>query len=411
MHKTWIILRNEVITTLQRPSFLFTLFGMPLITAAIFLIVGIFNRNQPGRVEQFFNGDTQTTRAFTGYIDQSGVIKQVPDNAHLIAFKTEEDARAALRDARIDGFYILSPDYLQTGKMRYIRPDFNPLNGLEQSNDFQEIIDQNLLGNDLKLFKQYQQPLSVEFVNLNPNPHQAQESAASMTFPFVVTMVFYVLLFSSSSLLLNSITKEKENRVMEMLISSASPRQILSGKIVALGLVSLLQAVIWMSLGSILLGGGQSARVIPQILNISLPQGFIFWGLIYFLGGFMLYASLMGGVGAMVPNLREGSQMTSLIILPMLIPMVLMSTLSQDPNGILSVSLSLIPFTSPVAMMTRLAAGDVPIWHLGLGAILLIVCALWVLRAVSGMFRSQVILGSQTFSRQRFFRVLLGKED
>jgi ABC-2 type transport system permease protein len=409
MHKTWIILRNEVITTVRRPSFLFTLFGVPLITAAIFFIIGTINHSQPGKVEQFFNGETSATRVFTGYIDQSGVIKQVPADSNLVAYKTEVEARVALRDAKIDGFYILPLDYLQTGKMRYIRPDFNPLNSLKQSNDFQNIIDQNLLGNDLKLFKQYKQPLSIEIVNENPNPIQAQESSASMTLPTIVTMVFYVLLLTSSSLLLNSITKEKENRVMEMLISSASPQQILTGKIAALGFVSLFQAAIWMSFGSVLMGGGQTARLLPQ--GLALPQGFIFWGLVYFLGGYVLYASLMGGVGAMVPNLREGSQMTSLIILPMLIPLVLMGTLSQDPGGILSVSLSLIPFTSPVAMLTRLSAGDVPVWQLGLGVVLLGLCALWVLRAVSRMFRSQVILGGQTFTRQRFFRALLGKGD
>ncbi len=409
MHKTWIILRNEIITTMRRPSFLFTLFGMPLITAVIFLIVGMINRNQPGRVEQFFNGGSQTTRIFTGYIDQSGIIKQVPADSNLIAYKTEEEARAALRDAKIEDFYILPPDYLQTGKMRYIRPDFNPLNGYKESDDFQNIINQNLLGNDPILFKQYKQPLSIELVNENPSPIQAQESLASTTLPSIVTMVFYVLLFTSSSLLLNSITKEKENRVMEMLISSASPQQILTGKIVALGLVSLLQAAVWMSFGSFLLGGGQSAQFLPQ--GLALPQGFIFWGLVYFLGGYMLYASLMGGIGAMVPNLREGSQMTSLIMIPMIIPLVLMGALSQNPGGILAISLSLIPFTSPVAMLTRLASGDVPVWQLGLGAVLLVLCAVWVLRAVSGMFRSQVILGGQSFSRQRFFRVLMGKGD
>jgi ABC-2 type transport system permease protein len=409
MHKSWIIFRNEIITTMRRKSFLFTLFGVPLITASILLIIGIINRSQPGKVEQFFNGETQTTRVFTGYIDQSGIIKQVPAESNLIAYSTEEDARAALQDNKIDGFYILSPDYMQTGKMRYIRPDFNPLNGFRQSDNFQNVINQNLLGNDSVLFKQYNLPLSVEFVNENPNPIQVKESAASTMLPTIVTLTFYFLLFSSSSLLLSSVTKEKENRVMEILISSASPRQILSGKIIALGLVSLLQAAVWMSFGSFLLGGGQSAQILPQ--GLALPQGFIFWGLVYFLGGYMLYASLMGGIGAMVPNLREGSQMTSLIILPMIIPMVLMGTLSQDPGGILAVSLSLIPFTSPVAMMTRLVAGDVPVWQLGLGAILLVLCALWVLKAVSGMFRSQVILGGQDFSRRRFFRVLMGKGD
>jgi ABC-2 type transport system permease protein len=409
MQKTWIILKNEFITTVRRPSFLFALIGLPLISAAIFLIIGMINRSQPGKVEQFFNGGTNTAQIFTGYIDQSGIIKQVPADSNLVAYKTEEEARAGLKDGKIDGFYIVPPDYLQTGKMRYIRTDFNPLNGLSQSDGFQNVIDQNLLGNDPKLSKQYAYPLSVEIVNENPNPIQAQESAVSMVLPSIVTVLFYILLVTSSSLLLSSVTKEKENRVMEILMSSAAPQQILTGKIIALGLVSLLQAAVWGGMGLVLLGGGQQMRVIPQ--GMSLPPSFLAWALVYFLGGYMLYASLMAGVGAMVPNLREGSQMTSLIIMPMIIPLVLMSNISQDPSGTLAVALSLIPFTSPVTMLTRLVAGDVPVWQLALGAVLLVLCAVWVVRAVSGMFRSQVILGGQPFTRQRFFRALLGKVD
>jgi ABC-2 type transport system permease protein len=409
MQKTLIILKNEFITTVQRPSFLFALIGLPLISAAIFLIIGMINRSQPGKVEQFFGGGTNTTQVFTGYIDQSGIIKQVPAGSNLVSYTNEEDARKGLKDGKIDGFYIVPPDYLQTGKMRYIRTDFNPLNGLSQSDGFQNVIDQNLLGNDPKLSKQYSQPLSIDIVNENPNPIQAQESAVSMVLPSIITVLFYILLVTSSSLLLSSVTKEKENRVMEILMSSAAPQQILTGKIIALGLVSLLQAAVWGGIGLVLLGSGQKMQVIPQ--GMSLPPSFLIWALVYFLGGYMLYASLMAGVGAMVPNLREGSQMTSLIIMPMIIPLVLMSNISQDPGGTLAVTLSLIPFTSPVTMLTRMVAGDVPLWQIILGAVLLVLGAVWVVRAVAGMFRSQVILGGQPFTRQRFFRALLGKVD
>lgn len=405
MRKTMLVLVNEVITTVIRPSFLFSLFGLPIIAALIFGIIGILNRNQPGQVENFFTPAVDVLPS--GFVDQSGIINNKIFDPKLIQYDTEVSARVDLTTGKINGYYIIPKNYLQTGELTYIRDDFNPLTAFEQSGKFEQLIEKSLLGNDSMLAERYIQPLVVENVNKNPEPEKAQESALSILLPTGVTVLFYIILVSASTLLLQSITKEKENRVLEILLSSMTTGQILTGKIIALGLVGLLQTGVWIGASVIMLGAGQQASMIP--MDAIIPSSFIIWALIFFLGGYLLYASLMAGVGAMVPNLREASQATSMVIMPMIIPLVMMSNLIQDPNGAFAITLSFIPLTSPVAMLTRMAVDDIPIWQVILSAGILILFAIWVIRVISVLFRNQVILAGQPFSRTRFLKALIGK--
>jgi len=130
---------------------------------------------------------------------------------------------------------------------------------------------------------------------------------------------------------------------------------------------------------------------------------------LFFLLGYALYGSLMAGLGALVPNLREAGQATTVVILPMMVPLLLINNLINDPNGTLSVGLSLFPFTSPVTMMTRLAATEVPVWQPILAAVLLMGTVLLVVRAVAGMFRAQNLLSGQTFKLGIFVKELFGR--
>ncbi len=99
----------------------------------------------------------------------------------------------------------------------------------------------------------------------------------------------------------------------------------------------------------------------PPTFNI--PSNLIAWGVVFFLLGYSIYASLMAGAGALAPNAREASQLTFILIIPLIIPLFFISVLITDPNGLLAVIVSMFPFSAPVAMMTRLAAGNIPLWQ------------------------------------------------
>ncbi len=134
------------------------------------------------------------------------------------------------------------------------------------------------------------------------------------------------------------------------------------------------------------------------------------WGLVFFLFGYAVYASLMAGLGALAPNLREASQATFIILIPMMIPLFFSSTVfAQDPHGAIATGLSLFPLTSPVAMMTRLSSGGVDWWQPWVALILLAATAVFIVRAVANMFRAQTLLAGQGFNVKMYFRALIGK--
>jgi ABC-2 type transport system permease protein len=410
MNKTFLVLKHELMTVLSRPSFLFAIFGIPVIGATVFFVAGQISKGTSNLnfLTQLIS--SPPTVQTEGYIDQSGIIKTIPKTVQpglLIPFTDEVGAIKALEKGEISAYYIVPVNYIQTGKITYIRQDFNPLGSSNQSALMEWILNVNLLGGDTQIASLVNGPLNTERVSLSPTPQRDANNLLTYFLPYAVLFLFYIIILSAASLLLSSVTKEKENRVMEILMVSVTPRQLLTGKIVGLGLLGLLQVITWVGTGRLLLARSGTTFNLP--IAFQLPTSFLIWGLLFFILGYAVYASLMAGLGALVPNMREASQVTFLIIFPLMIPMFLNSVLINEPNSIFSVILSLFPLTSPVAMVTRLAATSVPLWQTILAAVLLAVTAVIVVQSVARMFRAQTILSGQPFSSKVFFNALLGK--
>lgn len=413
MKKTRIILINEIITIIGRPSFWLVTFGIPLLASLLFGGVSLINRNSgtSAAVSQIFSGP-QDLRP-EGYVDLSGIFQQVPASippGALQAFPEEKAARTALEQGEIAAFYIVPKDYLHSGLILYIRPDLNPLAG-DQSSLFQWALKVNLLGGDMLRTSLVNGPLDVQDISLAPvtTASSQEENSLAYWLPYGITLLFYFLIMGSASLLLSNISKEKENRVVEILLNSVTPLQLLTGKIVGLGLVGLLQTILWFGTGFVLMN--LSGRVFSLPAAIQLPPSLILWGLIFFILGYAVYASLMAGLGALAPNLREASQVTFVIMLPLILPLFFSSTVfMNEPNGPLATGLSLFPLSTPVAMMARLVAGAVPWWQPPLAALLLVLTAILIVRAVAGMFRAQSLLSGQPIKVGIFLKALIGRE-
>ena len=410
MRKTWIILKNELYTVIVRRSFILTLILIPLVGFVLTLVVSALQPKDAGGSNPLVDLiSSPSTVGLEGYVDASGIIKAIPKDLQprLKAFSSEADAQTAFAAGEISGYYLVSADYLKTGNVVYTRADYNPMTGMSQSNVIRRAIDFNLVGQNFSLFARLQNPVNLQVVSTGNEPNRDSGNMLTFFLPYTIALFFYIMIFSSASLMLNSITGEKQNRVLEILMTSVTPTELLTGKIVALGIAGLLQTVVWSSAGVALLQ--VSGKSLGLSAAFQLPPSIIVWGAVFFLLGYALYGSLMAGLGALVPNLKEASQATTVMIIPMLIPLVFVSALISDSNGTIAVILSLIPLTAPVAMMTRLAAGTVPVWEVGLAIVLLGATILFVIRAVAGMFRAQNLLSGQVFNLRRFFLALAGK--
>jgi ABC-2 type transport system permease protein len=412
MKNIWLILKTEFINTITRRSFLLILILVPLVPALILGGVSLFGGDNTGEdVENIFQ-PSQQEKTSEGYVDQADIIHSLPEwigQDRLIPYDGEDDARSAVVNGDINGYYLIPSDYIQSGDVRYVREDFNPLGAIEETYIITSVIEYNLLGGDPQRHQAFVNPAQVQQIDLSPDDNERDESSPlAFYLPYGVTLLFYILILTSASLMLNSVAKEKENRVMEILMSSVKPKQLMAGKILGLGLVGLLQMILWMGSGILLLRLGGTTLNIPP--SLQLPPEIFYWGIPFFILGYLIYATIMAGVGALVPNLKEGTQATFYVILPILVPLLLIGVIIDQPNATLPVILSLIPFTAPNTIMTRMAVSPVPLWQLLIALGLMILTVVFLIRAVSGMFRANLLLTGKKFSLKAYMMALHGKE-
>ena len=415
LNRTLLILKNEFTSVVGRRSFWLALILVPGLSFLILVTVSYFQKTsaadetKPNPLTELISPPASTAPDIEGYVDLSGLVRVLPPDLapRLHDYPNQAAAKSALQQGKIKAFYVIGQDYLQKGSVTYVRPDFNPLAGLGQSSLIQQALVYNLLNGDQALADRIDQPLNLEVEYLSSQPARDPTNLLTFFLPYLVMLLFYMVILESASLMLNSVTSEKQNRMLEILMTSVTPIQLLTGKFIALGLVGLLQTVIWSAAGyGMLLFSGKSFNLGA---SFQLPPSILGWGVVYFVLGYAIYASLMAGIGALVPNLREASQATTILMIPMLVPLMLISAIVAKPNGLLSVILSLFPLTGPVTMMARLAAGPVPAWQLLASLVLFAAAAFAILRAAAGLFRAQNLLSGQPFKLGLLFKALSSK--
>lgn len=412
MQKIWLVIKNEVVTVVFRRSFFLMLMIVPLVPFIILMITQSATGETPEQnpIGQLVTSPGQVMAE--GFVDQSGTLRAVPEHLKevLRPYLDEAMAREALSSGEIGSYYVIPPDYMTSRKIDLYRADFNPLRAIDRSDVIREAIVYNLLDEQPDLARRVLDPMRVEAIYLKDPSASGRdmENPANFMVPYIVAIAFYIVVFGSASMLLNSITAEKQTRVLEILITSASPMQFFIGKSIALGLVGLIQTVAWAGIGMLLFSVAGRSPILPESLPIS-PE-IIFWGFLFFVLGYALYASLMAGIGALVPNMREASQVTTVVVIPLIIPLMFISVLVRSPNGWLGLLLSLFPFTAPVTMMMRLVMVPVPFWQPLLAAVLLLITSWLTVRSVAGLFRAQNLLTGGPFNLKIFIRALM-KQD
>jgi ABC-2 type transport system permease protein len=408
MKKTWLVMRNEIIFQVTRRSWLLITFGLPLIVAVLFFVPPLLRGGSSGVSGAGASSPGPTQLAVEGYVDHSGLVKMVPEDlqSYLLPCTDEASARHGLQDGTIAAYYVVPPDYVQSGELIRVAANFTAFSPEGQSWAMRWVLLVNLLGGDIQLAQQVSNPMDLHVTALSSGTQREVGLGWTYWIPYATGMILYVVIIMSSSLLRSSMGGERKNRVLEILMLSVSPKQILSGKIIALALVGLVQTVIWAG------GGYALVRLAGQGINlpadVQVPFSAVVWSAVFFLLGYAVYASLLAGLGALTgPNVAGSSSADFVVIWPLIIPIFFMSFLISSPNGALAVLLSLFPLTAPIAMLTRMAAGGVPWWQPPLAAAFMAVTAAFVLRAVASVFRAQILLSGQTFTTRRFLRLLL----
>jgi len=236
-----------------------------------------------------------------------------------------------------------------------------------------------------------------ESVFLPNETHQEEtsvESALIIGMATAVLIYFFILVYGA--MVLRGVVEEKSNRIVEIVISSVHPFELMVGKIVGIALVGLTQFSIWAVIAAILTNFMEIPTipvqsVIPALSAMNLVE-IAFFFIVYFLGGYLLYASLFAAIGAASNSETDTQQFMLPIILPVIFAMLVAVNSASNPDGQLAFWTSLIPFTSPIVMMIRIPAGNVPAWELILSVSLLLLSFAGTTWLAAKIYRTGILM-------------------
>ncbi len=381
MNKFWIVFSHEYLRHVRRKRFILGLISIPLFMA---VIMGV------SILAAALSQDTRPV----GYMDQSGLFKdaqpQPPkrsglfvEQVKIVPFENETDARNALDAGEIQAFYIIQADYLSTGNVKMIAKD-SVDSGIHR--DFSEFLLAHLLKNENPTIRT--RILEGPDLTLRTVDSDQQFNRRN-PFGFLVAIfsgvIFLLAVNTSGGYLLQAVVEEKENRTMEVVLTSLSTDQFMAGKIFGNLSVGLTQLLFWLVMAGI--AALFALRAFPDLKNIGM--GLSFFGLmgLTFLPAFVMIAALMTMVGATATESREAQQIAGLFSLPIAIPFWFIAAIMENPNGPLAIGFSFFPFTAPMTLPLRSMLTNLPFWQIGLSVGLLFAAAAASIWLASRAFR------------------------
>ena len=409
MKQIFLVLKREYLTRVKKRSFLLATILTPLIfPALIFGVIYLSNRDS-GDIKEVY------------VLDESGLYGDKftgSDYEFSYLSGTLEEAKEEFQDDGVYGLlHIPAIDLTDAANTRYDQFAFysktNPGINVEQSFERQlrkviEDVKLDRSGLDPDVINSLKASVNLNTFNLSESG-EAQESNSGLSFGvgYVFGFLIYMFIFIYGSQIMQSVLDEKTSRIVEVIVSSVRPFQLMMGKVLGVGSVGVTQLLIWIALmvtlttvGFSVFGGPEVADMAgqmpadgieltdtqEQIANVqnmigTLPVAKIVVSfLFYFIGAYLLYGALYAAIGSAVDSLQDAQQFMLPVMIPIIVSIIALMQVIQDPHSTMAVWLSMIPFTSPVVMMGRLPFG-VPTWQLLLSMVCLVggfIATIWV---------------------------------
>lgn len=397
MRKTLAIARHEFLVTLGRRSFqVMTLLLPALALVGVLGFQAIQGRTPAlGRAAQL--GYVDSTGLFDGHRQQPGAV--------FVPYPSLDAARPDLLDKEIDAVYVFPPNYMESGLV----VKYTAEGGLEMERDLPRplkgfILDNLLAGAPEQVAHRVATPAIVSTVRLTATGEPSPVDAGRVVFFFGMALLLVMSIFMSSGFLLQGIVEEKENRIMEVLLSSVSSGQLMAGKVLGLGAAGLVQISVWL-LSALVLTRLASATI-PVLSGLSFPGALGLVGVLYFVLGYLLFSALLAALGSISTTAREGQQISGLFVMPAIAPIYAWPYVVAHPDSALSLFLTFFPLTAPVAVMQRIGAGSISVWEMAGSALVLLVAALLALWATGRLFRAYLLMYGKRPSIREIARAL-----
>ncbi|KXK14952.1 MAG: sodium extrusion protein NatB [Chloroflexi bacterium OLB15] len=390
---------------IRRKGYLFGTFGVPIIGFVLMWAVTNLSGGSMSTTDTLataINEINTASSAHSGIVDFSSRI-EIPEALadRMTRYPDTASAEAALAAGEIETVYIFAEDYMETGSVTQVLPNLQmasisvePPRTLALANLASEV--------EPEIFTRLLDPSNVTTVNLALNNPQDASFDATFLIVYIFAFALLMSLFITNGYLMQSVIEEKESRLIEILLASVRPMELLAGKILALGLLGILQLIVW--IGAMLLlprvfGGGEALNlvgILAALLNIQIPVNVLPLIIAYFIFAYVMFGALFAAIGALSNSMREGPQYAVMFTLPAVSPLWFLPVFATQPDGTLPVILSIFPLTSPIAMTVRLLISPVPPVQIAISIILLALAALGAIWLSGRLFRVQSLLAGKT---------------
>lgn len=382
-----IIISREYVERVTKKSFIITTLLMPMLMIAMMLapaLIAIFNTPETKRI---------------AVIDHSTLIAPMLQNGEEVEYvNTASTVEAARADESLDGILVIGEDVMtNVGNVSlYTRDASSIMLEQEVAGQLNRSIEQMRLAevqqthnieNLSEIIGGIQCNVAMQTFRLDDEAEQSSSSGLSFAIGMIMTLLLYMFLLLYGQLVMTSIIEEKNNRVLEIVVSSVKPSQLMLGKILGIGLVAVTQVLIWaalitaisayalpamlpgdvMSEVSLLSSGQLSAseatndigllQAIMQLGDVSYILTLFGFLLLFLIGGFLFYAAIYAAIGSAVDNIQDAGQLQSIVVVPIILGMIFSMSIFNDPNSTFATVLSMVPFTTPMVMMARIPFG------------------------------------------------------
>jgi ABC-2 type transport system permease protein len=411
----WTVATFEFLSTVKRRGYLIATFGMPVFMAAYGAIVGlpayyatqkdkepsVIGVVDPGGVLHL-GGDVEPTSRAPAELQrtleaagQAGALARIASQNNIIfrPFASDGEARTALATRDTKGYFVVRPDYLQTGGLEFYTPDTLRVSTSGARDAFAVLVRERLLADrvggavaarvlsPLGELKRFSVTHTGEVVSAG-----GMATAVRIIVPVAFMVLFLMSVLMTSGYLMQGTAIEKENKVIDVLLASANPDEILGGKLIGLGAAGLFQVVVWLSLLLVTATG-----VVPLLMSarVTIPWVAMALAVPLFVTSFLFFGSLILGSGSLGSNMREAQQLAMVWSLTAALPLIFMALLIRDPHGAPALVMTWLPVSSAAVVMLRASMdpGFLAWWEVA-GAFVVLVASTWIaIRLGARLFR------------------------
>jgi ABC-2 type transport system permease protein len=426
MHKIALIIQREYTTRIQKKSFIILTLLMPILMSAMFILPPYFMSKNDEKIRTIAVYDGSAV--FLGRLESSEFtkFKFIPREEYL-------KIKDKIQNSEYYALLSVAPNFLTTNTVQVISGSNIPfdlksqikdkIQGVIEKDKMAEVVRQTNIPDLEARIKATRTHINIDTIKLGEGG-QAKKSSTEigMVLGYIFGFMIYIFIFLYGSMVMQGVMEEKQSRIVEVIISSVKPFQLMMGKIIGIAMVGLTQLAIWVILGFTILTVSKSMypnHVQPQQIQSVMAQGqditqqaapqmdkmqevfsmigtinfplvigcFIF----FFVGGYLLYSSMFAAVGSAVDSQEDAQQFMFPITLPIILSIIVLMSAIKNPEGPIAFWFSMIPFTSPIVMMARIPFG-VPPSQIALSMFLLIITFVGMVWVAAKVYRTGILM-------------------